>query len=605
MSNFGPVQALRRLFKWGPQVRGPQDIARPKSKRTRQSPYDMYRDTMRLPRDRAKTYDSYDELDEISEIASVLDAYAEDATQHDKERKASVWVEGPDAKIVAELNMLFQRLEIEQWIEGLARDLAKNGDDFARLRFFDPVRDPDRSRYGIVGIEWVDPRTIERVEDEDGLLLGFMDTAKVGGTQIKAEDLFMPWEFVHWRIRTRKYISKQGSNIYGTSLLRNASRAGKQMKMIDDMLMILRMTKSTDKRIYNIDVGAAAPAEIPSILREYQAIFTRAHWRDLLSDDVSQMYDPLAIDEDIFWPKRSGSETEVKVIPSEPNINNLADVDHKRNQLFGALRAPKMYFGYDDSGQQDARTSVSSQDIRFARITKKLQGAIKLGLSRLAQIHLAFRGMDTNADNFNIMMTEPSSLEHVQRLESMQVLIDIGERMVVMGTSMALDPVSWRTHILRKVFSFSEEEIKKYFHAELVTNAAPELMMPASSEDPQAALPPDPNQPPQNPPERLMNALKKADPKVFEVAMKRAIAKKLLAEPVTREKDPRVEESALPVMAVDIRTRKPKALDTREQPDQITVGNVVYKWVEDVGYQSVGLVVESATDSGTDEEDDD
>jgi hypothetical protein len=497
------TKSLRKLFRWGPNTKGPKDAGMSGGRRSRRSNYDVYNDALKTPRDRTKLYDLYDELDEIPEVASVLDAYAEDATQIDKQRQSSVWIEGKNKEVVDELNKLFKRIEVEEFIEGLARDVSKYGDDFARLIFHDPEQSDDKKTHlGVMGLQWYDPREVERVEEENGVLLGFMETDKLGGNQIRDEDMFNPWDFVHFRIRTRKYISRSGGNVYGTSLLRNASRSGKQYKMIDDMLLVLRMTKSTDKRIYNIDVGNAAPAEIPGILRNYQSIFTRAHWRDYISGEVSELYDPLAMDEDIFWPKRKGSETEVKVIPAEPNISSLADVDHKRNQLFGSLRAPKAHFGFE--GDVDARNTISSQDIRFARLVKKLQRSIINGLVRLCQIHLALREMPTEKENFKVVMLEASAIEHVQRLEADQILIDMAERMVVMGESMALDPIQWRMHILRKIFGFTETDLKKYFRVALVKQAEVPIINPEggkqdTGEDayptPHAAKSPEPEAP--------------------------------------------------------------------------------------------------------------
>ncbi len=468
---------LRRLFRWGSRTRGPGDMGmggamgQPgKPNRTQVGSADYYNSHLKTPAERNKQYDLYDELDDlVPEIATVLDAMAEDSCQFDPEHKASVWVEGKNKEVVNELNMLFRRLEIEEWIEGAHRDLAKQGDDFGRLMFFDPDKDPERAKLGVLGIEWFDPRYIERVEDENGVLLGFLDTNKMGATALQQKDVFMPWDFVHFRLRTRKYATNTGANVYGTSLIKNAARPGKQLHMVDSMLQVMRLTKSTDKRVYEIDVGDASPQEIPGILRSWQQIFTRSSWRDLISGESSQLYDPLAFDEDIFWPKRKGSDTKVDVIPAEPNIRDLEDVKMKRNQLFGAMRAPQTYFGFGD--EVDAERSASSRDVRFARVVKKLQRGGINGLTRLCQIHLALKGMSTDLSNFQVKFQEPSAIEHVHRLEATQVLIDIAERMVAMGESMNLNPVRWRMRILRQVFGFSELDIRTYFQRDLAQHA--------------------------------------------------------------------------------------------------------------------------------------
>jgi hypothetical protein len=130
------------------------------------NPYGAYANTVKPPYERRRKYDIYDEMDELEIISSVLDAYAEDCTQNDREKQASVWIEAENSEVKKILDALFDRLNVQEMIESIIRDTAKYGDDFAELDIEDKI----------VGWDWRDPRDIERIENRQGTLVGFEET---------------------------------------------------------------------------------------------------------------------------------------------------------------------------------------------------------------------------------------------------------------------------------------------------------------------------------------------------------------------------------------------------------------------------------------------
>lgn len=462
------VNSLKRIFSWSSAQapRNRQLVTRDVfGHGTHQSAALASQHTIESPTDRIMLYDIYEELDDtVPEIASVLDQYSEDATQVDKVKGKSVWIESDNEEIQTELTSMLERLGIEEDLEGLFRDLAKYGDDFMRLIYWDPATHPELARKtGIHYYEFVDPRVYERVEDEYGVLIGFVPTDLSGSSTILDDRILKPWDVVHFRIRTRKYTPMLGRNIHGTSMLKNSIRPGRQKRMLDDLMLNYRLHKSTDKRIYYIDVGNAAPEQIPSILNLYRNNVTRKSHLNRMTSEAFMQRKPMSFLEDIFWPIKGDSQTRIDSISADPNIRDIVDIEHKVRQLFGTLRAPMSSFGFSRENQLEARNPASSVDIRFARAVMKLQKSGIQGLTRMCQIHLALRGMDPSADNFRVCMTEPSALEHLMRIENMQQKLGAADQMIRLGQDIGLDNKNWAVYVMRMIFGFNNKEIEKYY----------------------------------------------------------------------------------------------------------------------------------------------
>lgn len=457
---------LRAVFGWQ-GASPPRDTPRKGSKLTQSqmqfgvNPYQAYASAVKPPYDRRRRYDIYDEMDEMELIASILDAYAEDSTQFDREKKASVWIEAENSKVKSILDAMFERLKVEEWVEAATRDVGKYGDDFAELDFKDNI--------GITGIDWRDPRDIERIENRQGTLVGFEETKNLknivamlekGDKNIKYT--YKPWDIIHFRLYRRKREWKQKyRNIYGTSLLAGSERIGKQVKILDDLLMVRRLTKTLDTRIYKIDTARSSVEEEVLILKRWKNALKRRPFIDpVTTDRFDSPFDPFTFQEDLFWPVKEGSNSSVEVMQGQPNVADIVDIEHFRDKLFGSLRAPKGYFGYE--GDINAKATLSSQDMKWGRACNSLQRAVRNGLTRICQIELALHNIDAMSAKFTVKMVVPSVLEDLSRLEAMQTMIDAAERMASLGETLNLSSEAWREHILKSVFGMSEQDIKKF-----------------------------------------------------------------------------------------------------------------------------------------------
>lgn len=430
----------------------PDDLSSQESPASR-----YYNNAMSLPYERRKKYDLYDDMDEIDDVVSILDAYAEDSTQEDKEQNASIWIKAEDPKVQKELTEMFQRIKVEELLEPTTRDLGKYGDDF-----WVPQVDDDL----IVGADFPDPRDMERVEHKDGTLLGFESTEALqslrqsyssGG---KIELTYKPWEVVHFRLYKRKRRPREKfRNIYGTSLLDGSEKVAKQLRILSDMLVIHRMLNSIDRMKYGVWVGNAPTEEEILVLKRWKDALKRKPYVDPVAGRYDQNFDPTAWVEDIFWPMRGEGESSVDVIQGRPNVGDIVDIEHFENKFFGSLRAPKGYFGRE--GDLNSRATLASQDMKWARSCLSLQTGVKNGFHRLCQVQLALRQIDPYS-KFYVMMVAPSSLEELTRFDAMNSKIDIADRLASLGETLDLTKEKWREHILKGILGFTDDDVRLY-----------------------------------------------------------------------------------------------------------------------------------------------
>jgi hypothetical protein len=353
------LQNLKALFGWSGSKRPSEVVKRGRVDATTSiqplSPGDRYHDEMGFDQQkRQDRYDVYDAMDNMSDVSTVLDAYSEDCTQLDQQRKKSVWIEAKNSALQKAGNkLLHDILNIEDWIEGVSRDTGKYGDDFCLLY--------TEMGKGVTSVLWRDPRDIERIENKEGILIGYEETARLGkyrqavaasinagGDGSDVKPTHEPWDVLHFRIHRRKRLPRQKwPNIYGTSLLAGSERIAKQMKILDDLLMIMRITRSLDRKTYFVDVGRSPVEEEVRILKRWRRALKRKTYVDPATGRFDSRFDPYAWTEDQFWPVKENSNSRVETTDGITNINEVADIDYFRDKFYGSLRAPKAFFGFE------------------------------------------------------------------------------------------------------------------------------------------------------------------------------------------------------------------------------------------------------------------
>lgn len=449
---------VRRYFGLDQSITKIKDpTAGPQDKYGDSAAWKYYNQQTRRPRDRASRYRNYDRMDQYELIASALDLYAEECFKYDLEHDSTIWVDSDNADVVRVARKLFDRINMEEIGTGIVRKMCKYGDHFEAITHNSETGD-------IIHLKAPPPINVSRVQ-EHGKLLGFKPN--ISGKRAKAAGKksigikWKPWEIIHFRLPSR-----ERDDLYGDSILYPAATAWEQLKMVEDSLVVYRMTKASDRIIYYVDVGNATPEEAYDIVNRWRkAIKKREHLNSNVGDYRTQ-WNPTSIDADLFWPVREGSNSRIEKLSGTPNISDIVDIEYQRNKLFGSLRIPKGFMGFEDSqGVFSGESTLSSQSVRFASTIKAIRKAFLSGIRRLVAIQLVYKGIDPEdpKNAFKVGMAPVSYLDELMRSKVYQLRMDMVQTVMNIGTqTQVLDEKRWLTWALRTFLRLSDDDIQMF-----------------------------------------------------------------------------------------------------------------------------------------------
>jgi len=381
---------------------------------------------------RSERYVDFDQMEYMPEIASTMDIYADEMTTY-SDLRPMLNIKCPNEEITAVLSILYSNiLNLEYNLFGWARTMCKYGDFFLYLDIDD--------KYGVQSVIALPPAEIERLEGEDSTNPNYIQYQwnSAGMT-------FENWQVAHFRILGNdKYAP------YGTSILEPARRIWRQLTLMEDAMMAYRVIRSSERRVFKIDVGAIPPQDVEQYMQKIVTQLKRHSVVDADSGRVDLRYNPMSIEEDYFIPVRPGSVTDITSLPGAANITQIDDVKYLRDKLFAALKVPQAYLSMGEEATED-KTTLAQKDIRFSRTIQRLQRVIIAELTKVGIIHLytlGFRGDDLLA--FDLSLNNPSKIAELQEIEHWKQKFDIA--------AAATEGFFSRRWVTEKIFGMSHEE---------------------------------------------------------------------------------------------------------------------------------------------------
>ena len=358
--------------------------------------------------DRMARYSDFSEMEYTPEISSALDIYAEETVASDENNQVlHIHSENPKIKKVLE-DLFFDTLNIEFNLTGWVRNLAKYGDFF----LFNDVN-PD---YGVINCYPIPVNEIEREEGfdpQDPLAVRFRWVTQ--GNQVLEN-----WQISHFRL-----LGNDAFLPYGSSVLESARRIWRQLILAEDAMLVYRVVRSPERRVFYIDVGNVPPEEIPNYMEQVQATLKKSQVVDKDTGRVDLRYNPLSVDEDYYLPVRGGeSGTKIDTLPGGINATAIEDIEYIQKKLFSALKIPKAYLGYDEG--LGAKATLSQEDIRFSRSINRVQRTVIAELNKLAIIQLYSNGFEgDDLLDFHLFLSNPSTVAQQQKLELFRTRFEI------------------------------------------------------------------------------------------------------------------------------------------------------------------------------------
>lgn len=235
--------------------------------------------------------------------------------------------------------------------------------------------------------------------------------------------------------------------MYGFSVADNCRWIWKRLTLIEDAVLVYKLTRSPSRYAFYVDVGDLPPNEARSHLAKVRDQFKKNKFINPNSNKIDQKFNALSIDEDFFLPVRDGKDgTKVDVL-SGPASQPIDDVEYFQEKLFAALKIPKAYLSQENNM---AKTSLAQMDVRFSRSVLRVQRGVRNGLKQIARVHLASIGVDPDQTEFEIGMTVPSAVFELAKMEVENAKLDLATRYGEFASSY------W---IMSKILGWTDDEI--------------------------------------------------------------------------------------------------------------------------------------------------
>lgn len=384
---------------------------------------------------RLARYSDYNEMESMPEIASALDIYAEEVCAKD-ENGLILRIDSQNNEIRDVLFTLFYDvLNIEFNAASWVRNLCKYGDQFMLLDHH-----PD---YGVLNVL---PLPINEMEREEGY--DKEDPVAYRYRWITQGNRTIDnWQIIHFRMPGNDNFLP-----YGASILEPARRVWRQLILMEDAVMVYRIVRSPERRVFYIGIGNIAPQDVPAYMERAKTQLKRNQIIDTATGRVDLRYNPMSTDEDYFIPTRGeGDGTKIETLPGGQFTGDIEDLQYIQNKLFAALKIPKSYLGYE--GDINAKSTLSQEDVRFARTIQKIQRVFLAEMNKIALIHLysmGYRGEDLLS--FDLTMASPSTIAELQRLELWRTRLEVA--------SMAQEGMFDKYFVYSKLFHLTDHEIE-------------------------------------------------------------------------------------------------------------------------------------------------
>ena len=249
---------------------------------------------------------------------------------------------------------------------------------------------------------------------------------------------------------------------FGQSILENIFKVYKQKELLEDAVLIYRVQRAPERRVFKIDVG-----NMPShmAMAFVERIKNEIHQRRIPSmyggqAIVDATYNPLSMNEDYFFPVTAdGRGSSVDLLPGGQNLGEIDDLKYFNNRLARGLRVPSSYLptGPDDNTTplSDGRVGTAMiQEFRFNQYCERLQNYIVRKLDEEFKLFLRWRGLNIDSGLFELEFNPPQNFAAYRQTE-------LDTARVATFTSVEQYPYMSKRFMLERFLGLSEEEINK------------------------------------------------------------------------------------------------------------------------------------------------
>jgi len=358
---------------------------------------------------RIDLFRDYDSMDMDPILSSALDIYADECTPTNEHGNVlKIHHEDDNVKQILE-NLFYDILNVEFNLWPWARNLVKYGDFYLQLEISDGlgiVNVLPMSTYEMSRVEGFDIENPQRVK----FVYAPYQNPYSGGLQ-SAKTEYENYEIAHFRLNGDANFLP-----YGKSMIEGGRRVWKQLQLMEDAMLIHRVMRAPEKRIFKVDVGNIPPNEVDNYMQKIINSSKKVPFVDEKTGEYNLKYNMMNLIEDYYMPVRgSDNGTSIDTLKGM-EYDMTADLNYLKGKLMAALKIPKAYLGFEED--TNGKATLASMDIRFAKTIERIQKVLISELTKIGIIHLYAQGIDDDRlTNFTLELTTPSKIYEQEQVE--------------------------------------------------------------------------------------------------------------------------------------------------------------------------------------------
>lgn len=456
-----------------------------------------------LSQNRNTIYELLDTMSEDPTISAALEIYAEDSTETNDQGRI-VWCESDDPDITKFVNFLLDSLNVDKNIYKWAYCLCKYGDVYLRLFKESEVTNDllfskkeklnedlkiaiqDKSDRYSSYIEMV-PNPAEMFElIRYGKSCGYIKadvmpvqqkvdrlTTSYFRYQFKQQDVtvFDATNFVHACLEDNSTRTPEEVDIFlegtktdtdtpditytvrrGQPIFYNAFKVWRCLMLLENSILLNRITKSSILRIIGVEVGDMDKTSVgPHLMNIKQLMEQKAAFD--VGNSMDEYTNPSPVENNIYVPTHNGiGAISTQQVGGDVDVKSLADLDYFKDRFYTALRIPKQYLGdTEDSTGFNGGTALSIISNRYAKMIKRIQNTLIQMLTDAINLIILDRNLDSYINKFQLHMLAPATEEEATRRDNLSSEIQVTRDIMDLLTD--IENPSVRLTILKSLLS--------------------------------------------------------------------------------------------------------------------------------------------------------
>ena len=419
-----------------------------------------YSQVLRGASGRIGSYKQYDVMDADIDIARSLDIIAEEMSGKDEKTELpfEIVYQKEDNEEISDTTAVTLRQAVRQWsttqnfnkrVFSIARCMIKYGDCFFRK-----LSDTKQWTY-------IDPSLIHGIEvDELGQKVAYHvkkpQQSVTYGVKTEQMDIVPAAAMIHFTLSD----DMGDSAPFGQSVLRPVYRVYRQLAMLEDAVIIYRIVRAPERRVFYIDVGNMPPQRVKQYLEQVRNEIRqkRVPGQNGGKEVVDGQYDATSIQEDMFFPvTAAGRGSRVETLPGGTEDFGTGLIKLFQDKIFRGLRIPTSYMsGVDGQGAQynDGKVGIAYiEELRFAQFIRRLQDRLDEIMDQEFKVYLKVVGLKIDDEIFRIKLPDPANFALYR-----QAALDAD--LIGSYNNIAQDKTLSRRFVLKRYLGLTDDEIQ-------------------------------------------------------------------------------------------------------------------------------------------------